>query len=64
MKSRCDELQELADQLGRAITTTTLGVVMAESGLHPAESILNNRSQCHVLRLMSLPKGDQAKSLP
>jgi len=37
---------------------------MAESGLRPAESLLNNRSRRHVLRLMSLPKGNQAKSLP
>jgi len=37
---------------------------MAESGLRPAKSLLNNRSRRHVLRLMSLPKGDQAKSLP
>ena len=45
--------------------TTDLGVVMAESGLvRPAECLLNNRSRRHVLRLMSLPKGNQAKSLP
>jgi len=31
---------------------------MAESGLRPAESLLNNRSRRHVLRLMSLPKGN------
>jgi len=37
---------------------------MAESGLRPAECLLNNRSRRHVLRLMSLPKGNQAKSLP
>jgi len=34
---------------------------MAESGLRPVESLLNNRSRRHVLRLMSLPKGNQAK---
>jgi len=54
--------------MGQAVTgnfrTTNLGVVMAESGLRPAESILNNRSRHHVLRLMSLPNGNQAKSLP
>jgi len=44
--------------------TTNLGVVIAESGLRPAESLLNNRSRRHALRLMSLPKGVQAKSLP
>jgi len=33
---------------------------MAEPGLRPAESLLNNRSRRHVLRLM----GDQAKTLP
>ena len=68
VKNRCDELQRLENQLGRAVTgnfqTTNLGVVMAESGLRPAESLLNNRSRRHVLRLMSLPKGNQAKSLP
>jgi len=68
VKNRCDELQKLESQLGRAVTgnfrTTNLGVVMAESGLRPAESVLNNRSRRHVLRLMSLPKGNQAKSLP
>jgi len=37
---------------------------MAESSLRPAASLLNNRSRRHVLRLMSLPKGDQAKTLP
>ena len=37
---------------------------MAESGLRPVESLLNNRSRHYVLRLMSLPKRDQAKSLP
>jgi len=37
---------------------------MAESGLRPAECLLNNRSRRHVLRLMSLPRGNQAKSLP
>jgi len=37
---------------------------MAESGLRPAESLLNNRSRRHMLRLMSLPKGNQAKSHP
>jgi len=67
-KNRCDELQKLESQMGRAITgnfrTTNLGVVMAESGLRLAESVLNNRSRRHVLRLMSLPKGNQAKSLP
>jgi len=56
------------DWLGRAVTgnfrTTNLGVVMAESGLCPAESLLNNRSRRHVLRLMSLSNGNQAKSLP
>jgi len=36
---------------------------MAESGLRPAESLLN-RSRRHVVRLVSLPKGNQAKSLP
>ena len=68
VKNRRDELQRLENQLGRAVTgnfrTTNLGVVMAESGLRPAESLLNNRSRRHVLRLMSLPKGNQAKSLP
>jgi len=68
VKNRCDELQRLENQLGRAVTgnfwTTNLGVVMAESGLRPAESHLNNRSRRHVLELMSLPKGNQAKSLP
>jgi len=58
----------LESQLGRAVTgnfwTTNLGVFIAESGLCPAESLLNNRSRRHVLRLMSLPKGNQAKSLP
>jgi len=48
VKNRCDELQRLENQLGRAVTgnfrTTNLGVVMAESGLRPAESHLNNRS--------------------
>ena len=37
---------------------------MAESGLRPAKSLLNNRSRRHALKLMSLPKGDQAKTLP
>jgi len=37
---------------------------MAESGLRPAEILLNNRSRRQVLRLLSLPKGAQAKSLP
>src|SRR5258705_4226914 len=68
VKNRCDELQRLENQLGRAVTgnfrTTNLGVVMAESGLRPAESLLNNRSRRHVLRLMSLPRGDQARNLP
>jgi len=68
VKNRCDELQKLENQMGRAVTgnfrTTNLGVVMAESGLRPAESLLNNGSRRHVLRLMSLPKGNQAKSLP
>jgi len=35
--------------------TTNLGV---ESGLRPAESQLNNRSRRHVVRLMSLLKGN------
>jgi len=35
------------------LRTTNMGVVMAESGLLPAESLLNNRSRRHVLRLMS-----------
>ena len=36
---------------GRAITgNTNLGVVMAESELRPVESLLNSRSQRHVLR--------------
>jgi len=68
VKNRCDELQKLENQMGRAVTgnfrTTNLGVVMAESGLRPAECLLNNRSRRHVLRLMSLPRGNQAKSLP
>ena len=68
VKNRCGELQKLENQLGWAITrnfrTTNLGVVMAESGLRPAEILLNNRSRRHVLMLMSLPKEDQAKSLP
>jgi len=59
------ELQKLQN---RPITgnfrTTNLGVVMAESGLRPAVSLLNDRIRRHVLRLMSLPKGDQAKTLP
>jgi len=46
------------------LRTTNLGVVMAESGLRPAKSLLNNRSRRHALKLMSLPKGDQAKTLP
>jgi len=68
VKNRCDELQRLENQLGRAVTgifrTTNVGVVMEESGLRPAESLLNNRSRLHVMRLMWLPKGNQAKSLP
>jgi len=68
VKNRCDEVQRLESQLGMAVTgnfrTTNLGVLMAVSGLRPAESLLNNRSRRHVLRLMSLPKGNQAKSLP
>jgi len=68
VKNRCDELQKLENQMGRAITgdfrTTNLGVVMAESELRPAENVLNNKSRRHVLRLLSLPKGNQAKSLP
>jgi len=56
VKNRCDEFQNLENQLGRAIAgnfrATNLGVVMAESGLRPAESLLNNRSRRHVLRLM------------
>ena len=68
VKNRRDEIQKLENQLGRAVTgnfrMTNLGVVMAESGLRPAECLLNNRSRRHVLRLMSLPKGNQAKSLP
>jgi len=61
VKNQRDELQRLENQLGMAVTgsfrTTNLGVVMAESGLRPAECLLSNRSQHHVLRLMSLPKG-------
>ena len=68
VKNRCDELQKLENQLGWAVTgnfrTTNLGVVMAASGLRPAECLLNNRSRRHALRLMSLPKGNQARSLP
>jgi len=68
VKNRHDELQKLQNQLGKGIAgnlrTTNLGVVMAESGLRPAASLPNNRSRRHVLRLMSLPKGDQAKTLP
>jgi len=68
VKNRRDEIQKLENRLGRAVTgnfrTTNLGVVMAESGLRPAECLLNNRSRRHALRLMSLPKGNQAKSLP
>ena len=60
VKNRCDELQRLESQLGMAVTgsfwASNLGVVMAESGLRPAESLLNNRRRRHVLRLMSLPK--------
>jgi len=55
VKYRRDGLQKRQSELGRAITgnfqTTNLGVVMAES-------LLNNRSRRHVLRLMSLPRGD------
>jgi len=61
VKNRCDEFQRLETDNFR---TTNLGVVLAESGLRPAESLLNNRSRRHVLRLMSLPKGNKAKSLP
>jgi len=68
VKNRRYEFQKLENQLGRAVTwssrTTNLGVAMAESGLRPAECLLNNRSRRYVLRLMSLPKGNQAKSLP
>jgi len=68
VKNRRDEVQKLENQLGRAVTgnfrTTNLGVVMAESGLRPAECLLNDRSRRHALRLRSLPKGNQAKSLP
>ena len=46
VKNRCDELQKLENQMGRAVTgnfrTTNLGVVIAESGLRPAECLLNN----------------------
>ena len=57
----------MENQLGRAVTgsfPTNLGVVMVEPGLRPAECLLNNRSLRHVLRPMSLPKGNQAESLP
>jgi len=57
VKNRYDELQKLENQLGRAVAgnfrTTNLGVVIAESGLRPAESLLNNRSRRHMLRLIS-----------
>jgi len=36
---------------------------MAESGLCPAENLLNNRSRRHILRLMALPSGDHARTL-
>jgi len=68
VRNRRDELQRLENQLGGATTgnfrTTNLEVTMAEPGLRSAESLPNNRSRRHALRLMSLPKGNQAKSLP
>ena len=61
-QNRRDKIQKLENQqLGRAVTgnfrTTNLAVVMAELGLRLAECLLNNRTQRHALRLMSLPKG-------
>ena len=67
VKNRRDELQKLQSELGKAITedfwTTNLSVVMVEPGLRLAESLLNNRSPRRVLRLMSLPREDQAMNL-
>jgi len=61
------ELQLLINQEGRATTgcfrTTNLGALAMESGLRPAVAQLENRQRRFGLRLLSLPKGDQAREI-
>jgi len=66
--NRCDELQKLEGRLGRAVTgnhrTMNLEVVMAEPGLRPAESLLNNRSRRHVTETNVITQGKPGEVPP
>ena len=58
-----DDIQKLINQEARAsmgaFRTTNTGAIRPP----PAAAQLNNRKSCFALRLVRLPKGDQAKEL-
>jgi len=61
------ELQKLVNQQARAVTgcyrTTNLGALMAEAGLRPATTQLDNRQRRFATRLLTLPQGNEAKKV-
>jgi len=64
---RAEELQRLVNQQARATTgcfrTTNRGALSMESGLRAATARLGNRQRRFGLRLLSLPKDDQARKI-
>ena len=66
-QGRAEEIQRLANKEARATTvcfrTTNLGALSMESGIRAAAAQLENRHRRFGLRLLSLPKGDQAREV-
>jgi len=64
---RAEELQLLVNQQARSTTgcfrTTNRGALSMESGLRPATTQLENRQRRFGVRLLSLPQGDQARTI-
>jgi hypothetical protein len=64
---RTNGIQQLVNQEARVITgcfrTTNLGALAMESGLRPAATQLENRQRRFWLRLLSLPRRDQAREI-
>lgn len=62
-----DEIQKLLNRQGRAITgmyrSAPVGPLMSESGLIPAQILLDYRQRKYAYRLLTLPDGNLTKSV-
>jgi hypothetical protein len=62
-----EDIQKMLNRTARAITgcmkSTPIAPLIAEAGVLPAETILNDRQRKYTNRLLALPEGHQAKNV-